>query len=421
MQAHDLDDGGRLFGVYSADETVAKLPYLRGGQGGVQWADVQTAPSFTFGPDGGGTPGLLPVSRNPRCTIQINGNIHPTFLFEHVPYIPSDNSWSAENHDPCPESTRPLPAGTKSCVLQYWHPYFVEQYTAMIRALADHLARVSYSSDILGVRQNFDAVGTEGTGIPSNLRHSSLWTVPPGVVPATAFDASGHNSTALWYTRTIFAQHANAFVGGKVLLLARNNLDIAIRTSKIQGRAKNFGARTYGELMKNGLVGWFHTSSEVEPRLYGHGATSGDWGQYQTFKSDCSNTICYAEPWADAWGFHGKKDLRWCSPPQWNYWRLLSDLHMGVGNIALYGSDAAVAADATHMGEVVSSQYQREFNDAFEFAAKYVGYQSNASQSPGAWIAFRESVSDLGSYNNVTDYQFLLSLTNPAQATIGME
>ena len=63
------------------------------------------------------------------------GRRHPRYLFDHVPFIPSDNSWSAENRDLCPETITP-PAGTKSCVLQYWHPFFVEQYVKMIRALA---------------------------------------------------------------------------------------------------------------------------------------------------------------------------------------------------------------------------------------------------------------------------------------------
>jgi hypothetical protein len=51
-------------------------------------------------------------------------------------------------------------------------------------------------------------------------------------------------------------------------------------------------------------------------------------------------TSAYAEPWASAWGHHGGlRDDRWCSPPQWMYWRLLNDLHCGVSYIAIYGSD----------------------------------------------------------------------------------
>jgi hypothetical protein len=336
-------DQGRLFGVWYAGspDVVAQLPYLRGGQAVVQWSAVQPSPdTFNFTPlDAAVSTAIssLPAGRDPRFTIQINGNTHPRFLFEHVPFIPSDNSWSAENQDHCPEGLFPVPAGTKSCVLQFWHPYFVDQYTKLVKALAAHLAAADYAPQLLGVRQNFDAVGTEGVGIPFALRNSSLWVVPAGVLPALPFDGTpGMAGTRLNYTRTVFAAHVDSFVGGPVRLLARNNLDQAIRDAAIAGpAAARFGVKTYGELMSTGRVGWFHTSSEMEPRSYGTHGGPGDSPQYETFRSDCARTVCYAEPWADAWGWHGKKDARWCTPPQWIYWRLLSDLQMGVSNIAL--------------------------------------------------------------------------------------
>lgn len=47
----------------------------------------------------------------------------------------------------------------------------------MVKALGAHLAAAEYAPKLLGVRQNFDAVGTEGTGIPLNLRNNSNWIV----------------------------------------------------------------------------------------------------------------------------------------------------------------------------------------------------------------------------------------------------
>jgi hypothetical protein len=406
---------------------VAQLPYLSGGQAVVQWADVQDEPDvFNFTSLDAAVMaaiGALPASRHPRFTIQVNGNTHPRFLFKKVPFIPSDNSWSAENRDPCPDGLIPAPtAGTKSCVLQFWHPYFVDQYTKMVQALADHLANATYAPKLLGVRQNFDAVGTEGTGIPFDKRNSSLWIVPAGVTAAPPFDgAPGKGGTQLGYTTTVFAAHANSFLGKPVMLLARNNLDQQIRDAEIAGPAAKF-AKTYAGLMSNGYVGWFHTSSEMEPRSYGTTGGTGDSLQYETFARDCARTVCYAEPWADAWGFHGRRDKRWCSPPQWIYWRLLSDLQMGVANIALYGNDASVAADGVHMGQQVGTRYQQEFESAMEFAAQYVGHWANPATSPGAWVAFRESVSELGGYNkNVTDYTFGLRLLNKDEATVGLD
>ena len=421
-------DEGRIFGVwYSADSKVAQLPYLSGGQAVVQWADVQNQPdTFNFTSlDAAVATAIaaLPATRHPRFTIQVNGNLHPQFLFTKVPFIPSDNSWSAENQDPCPEGLTPAPPeGTKSCVLQFWHPYFVAQYVKMVQALAAHLAKADYAPKLLGVRQNFDAVGTEGTGVPFDQRNASLWIVPEGVTLAPPFDGTpGRSGTQLQYTTAVFAAHANSFVGGPVLLLARNNLDQQIRNAKIAGPAARF-AKTYADLMSEGHVGWFHTSSEMEPRAYGAKGESGDSPQYETFAKDCARTVCYAEPWADAWGFHGRRDPRWCSPPQWIYWRLLSDLQMGVQNIALYGNDASVAANGMHMGQQVGPRYQKEFEAAMAFASKYVGHWANPETAPGAWVAFRQSVSPLGGYNkNVTDYSFHLRLLNKEEATIGLD
>ena len=100
--------------------------------------------------------------------------------------------------------------------------------------------------------------------------------------------------------------------------------------------------------------------------------------------------------------------------PQWIYWQVLSDLQMGVANIALYGNNASVAAEAVHMGQGVGEWYQQESEAAFEFAAKYVG-----GRSSGAWVAFRESVWPL--YKNMTDYEFDLSLTNAAECRVGLD
>ena len=57
-----------------------------------------------------------------------------------------------------------------------------------------------------------------------------------------------------------------------------------------------------------------------------------------------------------------------------------------------------------------------------EFAARYVGHFANAATAPGAWVAFRESATLVGGYNqNVTDYEFHLRLLNAAEATAGLD
>jgi hypothetical protein len=170
-----------------------------------------------------------------------------------------------------------------------------------------------------------------------------------------------------------------------VRVFVRNNIERELR--------EPFEAR-----FRSGELAWFHTSTEIEPR-----AAWGEW-QYQTFLDYCRNgtTVGYAEQWASAWGHHGGvTDPRWCSPPQWNYWRLLADLHCGVSFIGVYGSDLAVAKHGTYRRKLVP-QYQDEFRRAFEFAARYAGYHASPKQSPGAWVAFREGTFLKG------DYDFLM-------------
>ena len=89
---------------------------------------------------------------------------------------------------------------------------------------------------------------------------------------------------------------------------------------------------------------------------------------------------------------------------------------MGISYVAMYSADLTVAASGKHEGRDVGKDYQAEFNRAFEFAAKYAGYAAYPSQSPGAWIAFRQSQtnfspSDYG--KRVTDYSMHITLENP--------
>ncbi len=134
-------------------------------------------------------------------------------------------------------------------------------------------------------------------------------------------------------------------------------------------------------------------ANEVEPR-----ATFAE-KKYQRFYEYCRSgrTTAYAEPWASAWGHHGgQTDDRWCSPPQWNYWRLLFDLHCGVSYIALYSIDMRVAIEGRYgvQGARLDDPggvYQSEFDGAFRFAEKYVGFHASPRTSPGAWVALREN------------------------------
>ncbi|MCC2686463.1 MAG: hypothetical protein K0R75_3362, partial [Paenibacillaceae bacterium] len=181
----------------------------------------------------------------------------------------------------------------------------------------------------------------------------------------------------------------------------------------------------YDSYFQNGTLGWFDTSAEIEPR-------SGGFSKYDLFTQYTlpGKTVGYREPWADAWGLHGTiVDSRWDTPPQWNYWRLLSDLSLGISYVAVYGNDLDVMENNHRKDEngnsinlpatipgTTTDNYQDEFRDAIHFAAKYAGYHNSPGSAPGGWVAFRVSKSD----PNYTDYTFLMSLLNPS-VTTGMD
>src|SRR5262249_29791711 len=152
------------------------------------------------------------------------------------------------------------------------------------------------------------------------------WIVPAGADPGPPWS---QEQVALYEKAVVdtfvndLSPHAKIFV--------RNNVRSEI-------------AEQYHSQFQSGKLGWFHTSSEAEPRS--HGLET----QYRRFYDDCRSgtTVGYAEPWASAWGDHGIVDHRWCSPPQWNYWRLLLDLHCGVSFIALYANDLGVAVTGNY-------------------------------------------------------------------------
>ena len=393
---------GAVYGVWlsSLPQLPSQLPYLRGTQAEIEWRDVQPAPDLhNFSALDAAVRDALavfPSGRGPHITVQVNANLHPLFLYDKLPACTNDTkSWAFENKD-------------KQGVLQFWHPYYVSQYVGMLDAFAAHVRASGYRDLVMGVRMNWDGCGTECFSVPKQHRPQSQWLSPSGgLAPAPEFN----DTTAERYQRVVFLAHAAAFLTAdadtETLLLVRNNLDASLRSMAMPSSPAYPAGTTADALFRAGRMGWFHTSSEIEPRPH-----SGPF-KYGTFIDFCKtgpNTTCYAEPWASAWGDHGgKRDDRWCPPPAWEYWRVLSDLHCGVKDIALYGSDMEVAAMGSYKGLDVGPKFQCEFNATFNFAARYAGSEADPSTAPGGWIAFRDSVSDLDGYNvNETDYYQLL-------------
>lgn len=361
-QAEPSPDPNRgLYAIWAKPEAL-DLPFIKGGQVVVQWRDLQSDEGkYDFSPLDAKLEALHRAGR--VGTVQVNGNQHPAFLFKTVPCHPKRLS---------------IQVSDKQGTLQYWHPAYVKAYCDFLAAYAEHLKRSPFRSAILGVRLNFNAIGTEHSNPDAADRDPGRWVCPPGVSPGPAWTPK----TASDYKRLIVETFIKHF-SPEIRVFVRNNV------------FRDFGSdRQFESMFETGRLALFHTSTELEPR------SKGVEAQYLAFLKFCrpGNTLAYAESWADAWGRHGGiTDPRWCSPCQWNYWRLLADLHCGVSFIAIYGADLAHASTP-------------EFRAAFEFAKKYAGYHASPSVSPGAWVALREGDFLKG------DYTFLMERL-PGDAT----
>jgi hypothetical protein len=136
--------------------------------------------------------------------------------------------------------------------------------------------------------------------------------------------------------------------------------------------------------LESGKIGLLHTTSMPEALT---GSTSRQYEQHIKFGKNGATPV-YAEPVTSSTkGTRGDQP-----PPQWNYWRILSDLFAGTTFISVYGTDLKLYGDT-------------EYAAAFNFADRYAGFQTGnrVSLSPGAWVALREGGEYLAG-----DYTFLM-------------
>jgi hypothetical protein len=349
------DPNRGLYAIWTGeDATLGQLPFIKGGQVLVQWKTVEPREGqYDFSSVDRQFEAL--GQRGQGATIQINGNEHPDYLFAKVPYIAKKLSVQVRDS-----------RGT----LAYWHPAYIKAYMAMLHACAAHLKQARYRAAVLGVRLNFNALGTEHTAVAAEDRDPSRWTVPPGAAAAAPWTREISEA----YRRQVVDVFVREFTP-EIRVFVRNNFFAG-------GDADPAWVR----MLETGRLALFHTSSEIEPRPHGS-------GQYEVFLKYCRSgqTVCYAESWADALGRHGgQTDPRWCPPAQYNYWRLLGDLNWGVSFIAIYGADLKHRQDP-------------EYRAAFDFAASYAGYHASPQSAPGAWVALREGHQIPG------DYSFLMN------------
>jgi hypothetical protein len=293
----------------------------------------------------------------------------PSFLFSKVPYL-------AEKL-----STYQDARGS----LQYWHPVYEKAYRDVIAAFAREVKSSPYRSRIVGVRLNYNAIGTEHMIIQPPQRDPKRWTVPPGVEAAPPWS----EEIATRYRQAILETFLRSF-SPEIRVFMRAHVAWYPVPDQESLRVAETG---------NGKVGFFYTASDVEAKTTAQAALFED-----VFVRYCRSgkMVCYAEQVTDSeWKHPPLKDTKdglhwfgpvepWCAPAQWNYWRLLSDLNLGFSLIANHGTDVAKAGDP-------------EYRAAFEFAARYAGYHASPSIAPGAWVALRE-----GSLQRKGDYTFLM-------------
>jgi hypothetical protein len=294
-----------------------------------------------------------------KTTIQVNGNKHPDYIFQIVPYLDGVALPTQDNH------TSEIGYGPP----MYWHPTYKERYKKMIDTLAYHIKNSPYKDAILGIRQSYNAVGTEHHYIPPEYREKAAWTFEAGVSEEGDFPWTNAISDA--YKRWTIDMYIDAFN-------PPGDINVFVRASAI---GEEVASTKQIQMVEKGDLWIFHTSSEPQPR-------SGKIDQYQVFVdyAKTGKTYAFMESWGPARPEPGDNSWIKTDKPitkeQCNYWTLLVDLHCGATWPAMRPEDID----------------EPGFREQFEFAAKYAGYAAAPRETPGAWIAFREGDNMPGDY-----------------------
>ncbi len=323
-----------------------------GGQVWAQWADVEPTPGhydFTLLERR-----FAAVRRSGRrATVQINANLHPDWLFEQVPFLPVALRGVKS------------PRGTP----MYWHPAYLAAQLALIDALGDWIAEHPDREAVSAVRLSFNGVGTEGLGIPADYRQASAWQRPPGVNAGSDWSPA----LAQAYAARIVDHYIDRITPVSFLLVRRALFQEG--TGGLGSSAEGARLRARLEpLMDAGRVGIFHTSSDIQPRNRGYSRDV-----YRTMRSLCRDQrrICYAEAITTAGSRRTEYPTTMApSAAQWSYWRVLSDLSLGITRLAVNRRD-------------LIRWQEPGFSDGLAFAERYLGAHISPSASRGAWLAFR--------------------------------
>ena len=354
------DPNHGLYAIWSKPGATDSLAFLKGGQVVLQWDQVEPSEGhYDFALLHSQLEMMAKLKR--VTTVQLNANRLPAFLFERVPY------------------TKELlgKVQDRRGTVQYWHPAYVKAYTALIAEFARQVKASPHGGRLIGVRFNYNAIGTEYMAVPPEWSDGAKWTTPPGVAPAIDWS----EEKAFAYRKTIVDAFLRGFSPG-------------IRVFLRSGGPGFSPDQWTVDLAASGKLGFFTTAAQMEPAVN----TLPRYEKIYLPFCRTGKTVCYAEAVSDSDGNHGGGKIRhWSTSAQWNYWRLLEDLHYGFSMIGVYGFD-------------LERSDNPEYRQAFEFAARYAGFHASPSVAPGAWVALREGRQLKG------DYSFLMQRV-PASGT----
>ncbi len=378
-------------GIYVLGDSTAReyddLEFLKGGKIAYQWQDLNPGENeYNWQPIDEELKNY--ARKGQKATIQVYGSDKPEWLFDKVAWLPV---------------TKMVQVNDKA-ILQYWDPVFIDYHKAFIKALAEHLKSSPLKDSILGVRQNFNAIGSEYLKV--DTPEFKEWHAA----------GNGRKHEVDWtteimrdYQKQILAAYIDNFrpaSGTKINLFIRNNImdeDVLTDSQKA--------------MLAAGEIGLFHTSSEYQPRVFGKGSI--DQNKYLAFIEYCRSglTVALSEPWRPArrWTSEKRptKNDEKVSRVQYVYWRSLLDLHCGVTFIAHKPDDFALLRDPEMTAEEKSALLE-----AFEMCGIYAGTLPYPENAPGAWVALREADKFLEPENTVPlkwnpllggDYEFLMN------------
>jgi len=266
----------------------------------------------------------------------------------------------------------------------YWHPNFIDAYEKLLIAYGKFLETTPHRDIITGIRMNLNAIGTEQTSVGSSLWPLDKWTIPPAVDPSTvkAFTPDVPDT----YKETIVGFHIKHILPYAFVWVRTNTPDAAIEK--------------YRSYFETGQLGFFHTGAAMEQNQIYFGGKH----RYSRFIEFCRTGKTRGFTEVDGYHMYAAKyDPEEVSKmTQFNYWRMLSEMHCGVSMAGVHKHMFRGALEKA--GPVLNFFELPQMDSGWKFTDKSIGLHASPKKSPGAWVALRDDAGD--QYQG--DYTFLM-------------